>query len=208
MSRSNLLGSHILICDDVQERSKQLQQELSPHRVVTFVVDDFKVENSKEVLAEAYISEEHVKYLVLAAKTFNNISQNAMLKLLEEPPNNIELIIVTENKSILLPTVRSRLKVINEKSKTQQQHLEIVLQDLHLMALFDFVKAHDRLSKHEAKELIASLYYRATVVDKVPLSEQQIHLFERSYKLIELNARFQTVLVTLLMTFLKRPRGR
>lgn len=204
MSMSNRLGSHIIICDNVEERSTLLQQELQPNRVVSFVRDDFKIDDSKAVTAEAYIAEEEVKYLVLAAKTFNVISQNALLKLLEEPPRNIELIIITESKSTLLPTVRSRLRIVKEQTSVLHKDLDIKLSNLNLSTLFDFVKAHDRLAKHEAKALIESLYRRATVVDGLALSARQIDIFERSYRLIELNGRLQTILVTLLMTFLPK----
>ena len=206
MSMSNGFGSHIIICDNVEERSTLLEQALASHRVVTFVRDDFKIEDSKAVIAESYIAEEHVKYLILAAKTFNSISQNALLKLLEEPPRNIEIIVITESKSTLLPTVRSRLKIIMEKSAVVHKELDIKLSNLNLSTLFDFVKAHDRLSKHEAKSLIESIYHRATVVERLSLSEKQINIFERSYRLIELNGRLQTILVTLLMTFLKKSK--
>ncbi len=203
---SNGLGSHIIICDNIEERSTLLQQELAPNRVVSYLRDDFKIDDSKAVIAEAYIAEEHVKYLVLAAKTFNTISQNALLKLLEEPPRNIEIIIITESKSTLLPTVRSRLKIIKEQSVIVHRELDLKLSNLNLATLFDFVKAHDRLSKHEAKSLIESIYHRATVVDRLSLSEKQIAIFERSYRLIELNGRLQTILVTLLMTFLQKAK--
>ncbi|MDA3945722.1 MAG: DNA polymerase III subunit delta' [Helicobacteraceae bacterium] len=205
---NNRLGSHIIICDNIEERSTLLQHELSAHRVVSFVREDFKIEDSKAVMAEAYIAEEHVKYLILAAKTFNQISQNALLKLLEEPPRNIELIVITESKSTLLPTVRSRLKIIKEQSAVVHRELDIKLSNLNLSTLFDFVKAHERLSKHEAKTLIESLYRRATVVDRLSLTEKQIEIFEHSYRLVELNGRLQTILVALLMTFLpKAKRG-
>lgn len=206
MSTSSGLGSHIIICDNIEERSTLLQQELAPNRVVSFVREDFKIEDSKAVMAEAYIAEEHVKYLILAAKTFNAISQNALLKLLEEPPRNIELIVVTESKSTLLPTVRSRLKIIKEQSAVVHKDLDLKLSNLNLATLFEFVKAHERLSKHDAKSLIESIYHRATVVDGLVLSEKQINTFERSYRLIELNGRLQTIMVTLLMTFLKKSK--
>lgn len=204
MSTSNRLGSHIIICDNVEERSALLQQSLAPHRVVTFVRDEFKIDDSKAVMAEAYIAEEEVKYLLLAAKTFNTISQNALLKLLEEPPRNIELVVITESKSTLLPTVRSRLKIVKEQRAVLHKELDIKLTALNLSTLFDFVKAHDRLSKHDAKLLIESLYHRATVIDGIVLSAKQIDIFERSYRLLELNGRLQTILVTLLMSFLPK----
>ncbi len=140
MSTSNRPGSHIIICDNVEERSALLQQSLAPHRVVTFVRDEFKIDDAKAVTAEAYIAEEEVKYLLLAAKTFNTISQNALLKLLEEPPRNIELIVITESKSTLLPTVRSRLGIVKEKRATMHEDIDIRLSNLNLTTLFEFVK--------------------------------------------------------------------
>ncbi|MBU1642417.1 DNA polymerase III subunit delta' [bacterium] len=201
---NDALGSHIIICDNIEERASLLQKELAPNRVVSYLRDDFKIEDAKAVAAEAYIAEESTKYLIMAAKTFNIISQNALLKLLEEPPRNIELIIITESKSTLLPTVRSRLKIIKEHTAVIREESDIKLTNLNLSALFSFVKTHDRLSKHEAKKLIESLYRKATITERLSLSEKQIEIFERSYRLIELNARLQTVLVALLMTFLPK----
>jgi DNA polymerase-3 subunit delta' len=201
---NDALGSHIIICDNIEERASLLQKELAPNRVVSYLRDDFKIEDAKAVAAEAYIAEESTKYLIMAAKTFNIISQNALLKLLEEPPRNIELIIITESKSTLLPTVRSRLKIIKEHTAVIREESDIKLTNLNLSALFSFVKTHDRLSKHEAKKLIESLYHKATITERLSLSEKQIEIFERSYRLIELNARLQTVLVALLMTFLPK----
>ena len=40
-------------------------------------------------------------------------SANALLKILEEPPPNTTLILVTDNRSMLLPTILSRCQIIN-----------------------------------------------------------------------------------------------
>lgn len=47
-------------------------------------------------------------YIIKNAGTMNDSSQNAMLKLLEEPPRHTAFILITENPSELLLTVRSR----------------------------------------------------------------------------------------------------
>lgn len=210
MSKSDLLGSHIIITDNIEVASSTLQAQLKPQRTVLFQPDEvnFKIEVSKAVIAEAYIAEEQVKYLILSAKMFTTEAQNALLKLLEEPPRNIEIIIITESKSVLLPTVRSRLKIVQQKRQQEKMVPDLNLAALDLSDLVSFVKAHERLGKSEAKALIEGLYYRATAIDKVAMSEQQIDGFARSYRLLEVNARFQTILITLLMGFLKVSRGR
>ena len=207
---SEMRSSHIIICQNIEERSALLIEGLKPNRCVLFQPEEinFKIEISKAVIAEAYIAEEEVKYLIISARSFTVEAQNALLKILEEPPRNIEIIIVTESKSVLLPTVRSRLQVIMEHHATVHNTVEIDLLKFSLGELFRFVKAHERLAKDEAKGLIEAIYYRATAIDGLSLNEKQIERFDRSYRLIHANARPQPVLTSLLMTFLKPKNAR
>jgi len=202
------MEARIITCQDIMFAKEYILTKIESKLTKLYECDEFKVDDAKAVMKEAYIAEEKVKHLIIVATTYRIEAQNALLKLLEEPPRNIELIIITESKSTLLPTVRSRLKIISETKAVAHKELDLKLANLDLRTLFDFVKAHERLSKHEAKNLIESIYHRATVIDRLPLSEKQILVFERSYKLLELNARLQSVLVTLLMGFLKGRRGR
>lgn len=200
---TELTSSHIIITDQVEEEIDGIKQRLYPSRIVPFYKDDFLIDDAKEVIREAYIAEEHVKYIILAAKLFNEASQNSLLKLLEEPPRNIEFIIITESKAALLPTVRSRMPLISKKSEKKALELDISLKKLDLSALFDFVKAHERTPKHEAKELIEALYHKA-MDEQIMLDAKQLESFETAYKLIGLNARMNSVLSMLLMKFIRR----
>ena len=103
--------SHIQIGNDIEALIEAATLNLSPNRVVVFFEEEFKIESAKAAIAEAYISEAQTKYIILASQSFNTISQNSLLKLLEEPPKNIELIIITTSKASLLPTIRSRLPI-------------------------------------------------------------------------------------------------
>jgi DNA polymerase-3 subunit delta' len=47
------------------------------------------------------------------ADTMNRNAQNAMLKILEEPPSNAILILVTHRLGAMIPTIRSRCRVLN-----------------------------------------------------------------------------------------------
>jgi len=193
----------ILITEHFEERSLEIAQELSPLRSVRFVCEDFKIEDAKEVIVEAYKSEEKTKTLILGAKSFTIPAQNALLKILEEPPRNIVFILMAPSKSTFLPTVRSRLSLSVESTHKERLSLNIHLSSLELNDLFSFVKEHDRLKKHEAKELIEALMYHASCVEKLALTASQLEGFEKAFRLIELNGRMQSVLVMVLMNFLK-----
>jgi len=199
-----LNSSHILISQEIEEEIIAIKNRLHPARIVAFFKEDeFKVDDAREVIREAYIAEAQTKYIILASKFFNETSQNALLKLLEEPPRNIEFIIITESKSALLPTVRSRMPLISHKSTKQRVELDISLKKLDLAVVFAFIKAHERTPKHEAKELIESLYDKA-MQEEILLNTAQLESFEMAYKLLGLNARMNSVLSMLLMKFIKR----
>jgi DNA polymerase III delta prime subunit len=85
-------------------------------------------------------------------------SQNAFLKLLEEPPSNVYFILVCQNLYRLLPTVISRAKVIDLKNKAEEKEnekIEKVIEKIKKGELF-FVDVTDR---NEAKELTLFLIY-------------------------------------------------
>jgi len=70
-----------------------------------------KVDQIREMKLDASIlpnEAERKVYIVREAERLNPQGQNAALKLLEEPPKHVVLILCTDNAQTLLPTVRSR----------------------------------------------------------------------------------------------------
>lgn len=196
-------GGSILITQRFEDKSLEIQQALLPLRCVRFIREDFKIEDAKEVISEAYKSESQTKTLILGAKSFTIPAQNALLKILEEPPPNIAFILLAPNKSTFLPTVRSRLSLTQERSEKQYEPMTLSLRTLDLFSMFTWVKAHEKVKKHEAKELIENLFHHAAHVETLALTTTQIEGFDKAFHLIELNARVQSVLVMILMNFLK-----
>ncbi|MBA3026007.1 MAG: DNA polymerase III subunit delta' [Sulfurimonas sp.] len=197
----NSHASHILISSEIEHEVERLKSELHGSRVVAFVEDEFKIENAKAVVAEAYISESQTKYIILASKNFNIVSQNSLLKVLEEPPRNIEFIIISPTKSNLLPTVRSRLPILQGKKTQREISININLAKTDYKEIFEFLKENARVSKSRAQELVEELYYRATVIDTLALTSLQLENFDRAYRLLELNSRPISVLAMILMSF-------
>ena len=201
MLTHNSKKGYILISSSVEAEFERIREELKPNRVVGFIEDEFKIEHAKAVLAESYISESQTKYIILGANNFNNVSQNSLLKLLEEPPRNIEYIIISPTKSNLLPTVRSRMPIVKGETTHEVQEISLNLSKINYAEVFEFLKTNERVKKSEAKSLVQALFYRATVIDKLILSESQLQNFDRAYRLLELNSRPQSVLAQLVMSF-------
>ncbi len=193
--------SHILISTDIEAEFEKFVNELKPNRVVGFIEEDFKIEHAKAVIAEAYISESQTKYIIMGSNSFTSVAQNSLLKVLEEPPANIEFIIISSTKSNLLPTVRSRLPMLKGIKIYVKQEIELNLSQIDYKEVFEFLKVNARIKKSEAKLLIEALYNRATVVDMLILSNTQLENFDKAYRLLELNSRPQSILAMLLMSF-------
>lgn len=79
------------------------------------------------------------------ANSMNRNGQNALLKILEEPPKHALLILVTHGAGGLLPTIRSRCRFISFSP----------LENEHLQTLLD--KASDTYLTMDDKELISSM---------------------------------------------------
>lgn len=203
MQALSTIKGHIIIADDLESEVNRLSEELKPFRMVNFVLSDesFKIEHAKAVLAEAYISESQTKYVLLGSADFTDVAQNSLLKLLEEPPRNIEFIIISPTKSNLLPTIRSRLPILKINNHHKQDSLELNLARLDYKEVFAFLKEHSRVKKDDAKALVEALFYRATVVDMLILTPLQLDNFDKAYRLLNLNSRPQSVLAMLLMSF-------
>ena len=196
-------NSQIILSNEFESLFEKLKIQLQPNRIVGFLEDNFKLEHAKAVVNEAYISESIVKYIVLAGNSFTTEAQNSLLKVLEEPPKNIEFIIISPTKSNLLPTIRSRLPITKGQKHSHTIKCDLNLARLDYHEVFLFLKQNAKVKKNEAKELVQSLYFRATEIDRLILNKTQLENFDKAYRLLELNSRPQSVLAMLVMSFIK-----
>ena len=201
---NNVPISQIVISQQVEEGLEQLQHELRGQLVVSFYHDDFLIEHAKEITKAAYIAESQIKYIIIAGLGFNAVVQNSLLKLLEEPPHNIRFILLIPAKSILLPTVLSRLPIFRrQESAAEAVDIGFSFRNFDLAQLNQFVKKHERIGKRDAKILIETMLKQASS-ELGQLTEKQLEAFNRAYLLLELNSRPNTIFIALLLLFLSR----
>lgn len=97
------------------------------------------VDQIRAVVADACVlpheSEDKV-YIIDEADRMNVPAQNAALKLLEEPPENVHLFLCTSNAARLLATVRSRCVEMNltGESESAEEHTKPALEYLSAVA--------------------------------------------------------------------------
>ncbi len=153
--------------------------------------DELKIEDVREIEKLAYIAEKNKKLIVIAAEKFNIFAQNALLKLIEEPPKGVEFLIVTKSKYSLLDTILSRVQLEKKifenkdefelKSITNEYILELLTTDIE---------------KEDIKKLLKA------IIKHKNLNEENLKIINDAFVMLELNMDKEAI-ISLIMLSLK-----
>ncbi len=83
----------------------------------------FTIEDARNLKSSAEmrpVSPEGKKIFIITANAITTEAQNALLKLLEEPPEYAHFFLIVPSAHLLLPTVRSRMKQITDQKKASR----------------------------------------------------------------------------------------
>ena len=138
------MQNKIIISSDFES----IKDEFASKNVRIFEYENMLLEDTKDVIAEAYIAEYEQKNIVIMAKKLGAEVQNSLLKILEEPPKNIVFTLIVPSKNTLLPTVRSRLMLeVRSRAKGRCEH-GLDLWRIDLKSLGEFVKTQRELKEN------------------------------------------------------------
>lgn len=128
------------------------------------------VRSLKKQLMLAPMKSEFIAGVIYQAKSMTTEAQNALLKLLEEPPPRVRILLETDAADMLLPTIVSRCEVIRIAA---DQTARI---DIPLLALLD-APIGERLAKMEeyGKDRINA---KAFVEESLATGERLLHTHE------------------------------
>lgn len=196
--------SRILICKNTEKAKEYATETYAPFRHIVYEREDFLLEDAKELIKEAYIAEASSKYLIVIAKSYRVEAQNALLKILEEPPLHIVFILIVPSKTALLPTIRSRMQSEELPYESERIHSGLNLKKLELADIYTFVQSHQGLDKNSLKEMTQAIIYEAYHKHGLCFSEKELAHFQKLVHLSELNTRPQTILITLLLSIMQR----
>tara|TARA_R110002110_G_scaffold404606_1_gene623182 strand:- start:225030 stop:226019 length:990 start_codon:yes stop_codon:yes gene_type:complete len=139
-----------------------------------------KIDDIREVIQ--FLSQSphtaQVKIVVIChAHLLNVASQNALLKILEEPPQSVHFILTSAKPHLLLPTIKSRCLSYVFKSMTQKQVLE------NLKTAIQQQSELSALTRYSEQELQALLYLADGNIEEV-LTWSQSPIWEHRNALI------------------------
>lgn len=199
------LSSRMIVSTDFDEEISQIERDSEGRLVRQYRRDSFKMDDTREVIAESYIAGDIPKTLILAGGEYRKEAQNALLKILEEPPGNVIYILLSNSKASILPTIRSRLPVIYRPQPRQHVELSIDPSRLDLAKLIDEAKNVQKMSKEEAKAYVQTLYFEV-LRRNMKLGQKELERFSLALRMLDLNERPQSVILSLLIMLQRQGR--
>lgn len=175
------------------------------HRIVC-EKESFRLTDAKIVVEKAYMASEKQTVIILVATTFSTEVQNKLLKILEEPPKNKSFLLLTESKSAILATIKSRLPVNIMSEKRVDIALDLDLMQLSLSTVYEFIQTHKRTDAKAMKLLIEAISKESIQSQKYDLDEKTLTLFSNAFIALDVGSPPQFVLNTLLLKLLARKK--
>ena len=201
------LISQVIITTNIEDTILKLELLQENERFVKIIKEDtFLVEDAKLAIEKAYMASEEITVIILAAKTFSPVVQNKLLKVIEEPPKNKEFIILTQSKSTILTTIRSRLPISVLSEVKEEEDLGLVLSSLSLGSVYEFIQTHKRTDAKVMKKLIERISKEAMRSGSYDLDEKTLVLFSNTFMALDVGSPPQFVLNALLLKLLARKK--
>ena len=136
----------------------RITKETSTKTTQSIGIDDIK--NMQQKLSFKPIKSNTKAVVLEEAHLLTTEAQNALLKVLEEPPDHTILILSTNNKDVLLPTIISRCKVITLEadkiilSEEEKEEFDKFIKQLPAMTIGNALKKAELLAKNKEESLI------------------------------------------------------
>ncbi|MCK4441613.1 MAG: DNA polymerase III subunit delta' [Sulfurovaceae bacterium] len=200
------LDSGVIITNEPQ---KTLESLLSLKTDELFTIIDtgskeFILEHATEAIEKAFVATDVNNYIILIAPRFSDISQNRLLKIIEEPPKNKYFILITESKSSILPTIKSRLPITVLHENKNDEVFKLDIDNLNLAKVYAFVQENNRISSVECRLLVEEIAKKVMHSQRYNIDESLLKVFDYSIKALEVGSPTSFILNTVLLKVLAK----
>lgn len=132
------------------------------------------IEKARQIIEDSKAKSEKIRFILLSFFSIGREAQNALLKFLEETPENTKIILVSSPSTKILSTVKSRLYKIDIEEASISSDLEFVKKFLKTKRL-------NRMNLKEIKDLLAKKdEYALEVEGKDRQDRESVEIFLNS----------------------------
>lgn len=119
--------------NDVLEKVVTNIVELSTKLEASFMYDSLPINQIRKAASWAHLKSVEGKkvFIIENAERMLDSSRNALLKILEEPPEDVVFILTTSNRGAVMPTILSRVRTYSFSERSQKQQSEVIERVFH-----------------------------------------------------------------------------
>ncbi len=113
------------ICEEISKLCNKLEED--------FLYDSIPINQVRNMEAWAHIKTEEGRKTVIIenADRMQTSVRNALLKILEEPPEDVVFILLTSKRNAIMQTILSRVRTYNFADRTLNQQREVITRVFH-----------------------------------------------------------------------------
>lgn len=161
------------ICDSIVKNCDKLESG--------FIYDSLPINQIRRASVWAHMKSVSGKkvFIIENAERMLESVRNALLKILEEPPEDMVFILTTSNRGAVMPTILSRVRTYNFTERSAVQQKEVVQRVFHArgdeenLLINDYLQLFLPVKPAEIKKA-ASAYFSHVMSGQIPLSDSVI----------------------------------
>lgn len=201
----NYKKSCVILTYDFDIELHTLMSKYSSEQLRIFEVEELKIDNAHAIIKEAHIATSQDKIIAIFATSYNHFAQNALLKILEEPPSHIIFRLYVTSKNRLLPTIFSRLLVYDRRKKIPLEPFPLDISRLNIPIIYEYIKQLEKenMSSEQGRILIARLL-KSIAHHNITLSEVNLQRFDRAMQSLHVKQSVHLVILPLLLSLIAR----
>ena len=171
------------LCEEISKLCTKLEDD--------FLYDSIPINQVRNMEAWAHIkSEEGRKTVIIEnAERMQTSVRNALLKILEEPPEDVVFILLTSKRNAIMQTILSRVRTYNFADRTIEQQGEVIERVFHNMdfkgSIDDYLLTYLPVTPSEIKSQ-ARIFYNSVASHQICNVEEIVKKCEKFYPRIEL----------------------
>lgn len=158
------------ICEDLVKNCDKLESG--------FMYDSLPINQIRRASVWAHMKSVSGKkvFIIENAERMLESVRNALLKILEEPPEDMVFILTTSNRGAVMPTILSRVRTYNFTERSPVEQKEVVQRVFHARGEEENLLINDYLQlflpvKPDIIKKSASAYYNYLLKGQIPLAE-------------------------------------
>ncbi len=155
------IGARAFLFEEVQKTFLENFENVEFFKISKLEISVEDIQNVRDLCYKS--TSENLRAILLSSFYWNTHSQNALLKLLEETPTNIKIIMIASDTKTFLPTILSRVFCFDFQNLNEGSKDEIILQKLAVEILSTPI--YLRLQNSKIKKLLLAKTININSVD-------------------------------------------